>query len=77
MSIPAKIGRLVGRKADILDGHIIGSSVSGLIQDARIVFLYLYSSISSYFSSAFPSLSPFSATKALTSLLYYFMELEL
>ena len=55
MSIPANIGRFVGRNADILDGHMIGSSVSGLMQDASTVFLYLYSSISLLLSCAYPS----------------------
>ena len=66
MSIPAIIGKFAGTKADILDTHITGSSVSGLMQDARTVFLYLYSSISSFRRIALPSLSPLAA-KALTS----------
>ena len=68
MSIPAKMGRFVGRKADILDGHIIGSSVSGLIQDARIVFLYLYSSIYFCVNVAIPFESALSEYNEVTSL---------
>ena len=42
ISIPAIIGRLVGMKAEIRDSQRIGSSVSGLMHDAKTVFLCRY-----------------------------------
>ena len=69
MSMAAKIGRFVGMKAEIRCAHMMGSPVSGLLQDARIVFFRLYSSIWAYVNIAFPSLPAFSAYIFLTSVL--------